>query len=104
VIAEAALRWRLGPAQMMLAQLDRISSIATLPDIAIGIIPQVAEVAAWHIHGFTILDNQIEGAALVRVETLTAGLLVSDPDAVERYRQAFHLLPRQRSSVTRQNS
>jgi len=92
VIAEAALRWRLGPPQMMLAQLDRVASLATLPSVTVGIIPQAAEVAAWHIHGFAILDDRSGGAPLVRVETLTTGLSISDPDAVERYRQAFGLL------------
>jgi transcriptional regulator with XRE-family HTH domain len=92
VVAEAALRWRLGPAAMMLAQLDRIASVMTLPNIAVGIIPQAAEVAAWHIHGFAILDDRSHGDTVVRVETLTTGLSISDPPAVERYRHAFRLL------------
>lgn len=92
VIAEAALRWRLGPPPMMLAQLDRVASVATLANVTIGIIPQAAEVAAWHVHGFAILDDRDDGGPLVRVETLTTGLSISDPDAVERYRQAFRLL------------
>lgn len=92
VIAEAALRWRLGPPPVMLAQLDRIASIATLPNVAIGIIPQAAEVMAWHIHGFAILDNRQGASPIVRVETLTTGLSIADPDDVERYRQAFRLL------------
>lgn len=92
VIAEMALRWRLGPPPTMLAQLDRITSVATLPNVRIGIIPQAAEVAAWHVHGFVILDDRSEGDPVVRVETLTTGLSITDPDAVERYREAFRLL------------
>lgn len=92
VIAEAALRWRLGPPAMMLAQLDRIASVMTLTSVTIGIIPQAAEVAAWHVHGFAILDDRSDGGPVVRVETLTTGLSISEPDAVERYRQAFRLL------------
>jgi transcriptional regulator with XRE-family HTH domain len=92
VIAEAALRWRVGPLPLMRAQLDRIASLATLPNVDIGIIPQSAQVAAWHIHGFAILDDRPDGSAIVRVETLTTGLSISDPVAVERYRQAFTLL------------
>lgn len=92
VIAEAALRWRIGPPPMILAQLDRIASLATLPNVVIGIIPQVAQVAAWHIHGFAILDDTEDGSAIVRVETLTTGLSISEPEAVERYHQAFALL------------
>lgn len=89
VIAETALRWRLGPPQMMLAQLDRIASVATLPNLAIGIIPQAAEVTAWHVHGFALLDDRSGGSPVVRVETLTTGLSISEPVAVERYREAF---------------
>jgi transcriptional regulator with XRE-family HTH domain len=92
VIAEAALRWRIGPAPMMLAQLDRIASLATLANVSVGIIPQSAEVTAWHIHGFAILDDRADGGPVVRVETLTTGLSVTGPDDVERYRQAFALL------------
>ena len=89
VIAEAALRWRIGPPTLMLAQLDRIASLSTLPGVGIGIIPQAAQVSAWHIHGFAILDGRPDGNVAVRVETLTAGLSISEPEAVERYCQAF---------------
>lgn len=92
VIAEAALRWRIGPPPMMRAQLDRIASLATLANVSIGIIPQDAQVKAWHIHGFAILDDRADGAAVVRVETLTTGLSITDPESVEQYRQAFALL------------
>jgi len=92
VVAEAALRWRIGPPQTMLTQLDRLISLATLPSVSIGVIPQAAEVAAWHIHGFAILDERSDGVPVVRVETLTTGLSISDPQEVERYRQAFRLL------------
>lgn len=92
VVAEAALRWRIGPRHTMLAQLDRIATVATLPSVTIGIIPQNAEVPAWHIHGFTILDDRPAGPPIVRVETLTTGLSISDGPSVERYRQAFRLL------------
>ncbi len=92
VIAEAALGWRLGPPQVMMAQLDRVASVATLPNVTIGIIPQTVEMAAWHIHGFAILDDQSAGVPIVRVETLTTGLSISEPDEVERYRLAFRLL------------
>ncbi|MGH3905580.1 MAG: helix-turn-helix domain-containing protein, partial [Pseudonocardiaceae bacterium] len=91
LIAEVALRWRLGPPAMMRAQLDRIANTMTLPHLTVGIIPQQAEVTAWHIHGFTILDDRDDGP-VVRVETLTTGLSITDPSDVGRYQQAFHLL------------
>jgi transcriptional regulator with XRE-family HTH domain len=92
VIAEAALRWRLGPPQMMLAQLDRVATLATLPNVTIGIIPQIAQVAAWHIHGFAILADRHDDSPITRVETLTTGLSIRDPEEVDRYLQAFRLL------------
>jgi transcriptional regulator with XRE-family HTH domain len=89
VIAEAALRWQTGPPALMRAQLDRLTSLATLPNVDIAIIPQTAQVTAWHIHGFAILDDRADGPAVVRVETLTSGLSITDPEAVEQYRQAY---------------
>lgn len=91
LIAEVALRWRLGPPAMMRAQWDRITNLMTLPHLTVGIIPQTAEVTAWHLHGFALLDDRPEGA-VVRVETLTIGLSITDPRDVARYRQAFTLL------------
>ncbi|MGQ0778178.1 MAG: helix-turn-helix domain-containing protein [Pseudonocardiales bacterium] len=91
LIAEVALRWRMGPPAMMRAQLDRIANTMTLPHLTVGIIPQTAEVTAWHIHGFAILDDREDGP-VVRVETLTTGLSITDPGDVDRYRQAFRLL------------
>ncbi len=92
IIAEAALRWRMGPPATMRAQIDRIMTVATLPSVTVGIIPMSAEVPAWHIHGFHILDDISEGAPMVRTETLTQGVVVTDPADVERYREAYHAL------------
>jgi transcriptional regulator with XRE-family HTH domain len=61
VIAEAALRWQIGPPALMRAQLDRVASLATLPNVDIAIIPQSSVVAAWHIHGFAILGDRTAG-------------------------------------------
>jgi transcriptional regulator with XRE-family HTH domain len=98
VIAEAALRWRVGPPPLMDAQLGRIASLSTLANVTVAVIPQSAQVPPWHIHGFAILDDRADGAAVVRVETLTTGLSISEPEAVDRYRQAFRLL--REASVT----
>jgi hypothetical protein len=89
IIAEAALRWRIGPPAMMRAQMDRIMTAATLPSVTVGIIPLSTEVSAWHIHGFQILDDLSEGDATVRTETLTSGLSITDPADVERYRETY---------------
>lgn len=92
VIAEAALRSRLGPPQVMLAQLDRIATVGTLHNVFIGVIPQTAELVPWHAHGFVIFDDRGDQDAVVEVETLTAGITITDPDDVEAYRRAFAVL------------
>lgn len=92
IIAETALRWRIGPPATVRAQIDRIMSAASLPSVTLGIIPLSAEVSAWHIHGFQILDDPSEGDPAVRTETLTRGLSITDPADVERYREAYRAL------------
>ncbi len=92
LIAEAALRWRLGPPDVMLAQLDRIGLVATLPNVAVGLIPQIAEVTGWPDTGFIIYEDREEQDPIVHTETLTAGLTISDSEDVERYRRTFDRL------------
>jgi len=93
IVAEAALRWRPGPVHIQLEQLDRISNVATLPGVSIGIIPLAAEVTVWHTHGFNLFDDRTdEGNPVVLVETLTRGLALNDPEDVSRYREALEQL------------
>jgi transcriptional regulator with XRE-family HTH domain len=92
IIAETALRWRIGPLATMRAQIDRIMRDASLPSVTVGIIPLSTEVSAWHIHGFQIIDDPTEGDATVRTETLTRGLSITDHADVERYREAYGVL------------
>ena len=97
VLTEAGVRWRLGPPELMLAQLDRLGQVATLPNVSLGIIPLGAEVPAWHSHGFVLFDDR-EGGPVVHVETLTSALNVRSPDDVGRYLEAFKRL--EAASVT----
>jgi Domain of unknown function (DUF5753) len=93
VIGEAALRWRYGSAAVQLGQLDRIRSIATLPTVLIGIVPLSRETPAWDSHGFTIFEDRVDdGDPFVHVETLTAGLNITEPTDVQAYRQMFDRL------------
>jgi transcriptional regulator with XRE-family HTH domain len=89
VLTEAALRWRLGPLALMLAQFDRIDVVSTLDNVTISVIPQDAEVNEWHDHSFTLLDDTADGNAVVHVETLTSGLTITDAADVARYRDTF---------------
>ncbi len=54
LLAEGALRWRLGALGSHLAQLDRLVAVSTLPNVDLAVLPQTAPVPAWHGHGFVI--------------------------------------------------
>jgi transcriptional regulator with XRE-family HTH domain len=95
VMTEAAVRWRLGPENLMRAQVEKIIDVSTLENVTIGIIPQAAEADVWHDHGFNILDDRGEsGEPVVHVETLTEGLTITDPPDVAAYKEAFTRLRR----------
>src|SRR5439155_5602813 len=50
VVAEAALRWRVAPVSVMLAQIDRVMAVAGLGAVTLGVLPLTSD--AWHEHGF----------------------------------------------------
>jgi transcriptional regulator with XRE-family HTH domain len=96
VMTEAAVRWRVGPANLMRAQVEKIIDVSALENVTIGIIPQAAEADAWHDHGFNILDDRGDnGDPVVHVETLTRGLTITDSDDVAVYKDAFAQLREQ---------
>jgi transcriptional regulator with XRE-family HTH domain len=90
VITEAALRWRPGPVKLLLAQLDRISSLATLDNVSIGLIPLRGQAISPVSHGFVIYHvDDGDWDAFVEVETIHANLIVNDPDNVGLYQQRW---------------
>jgi hypothetical protein len=92
LITEAALRFPVGPPQMMHAQLDRIRSLCTLDQVTIGIIPQQHKAAAIGWHEFTIYDKVPDGDSFVYTELMHAQLTISDPADVAHYRSSFEKL------------
>jgi transcriptional regulator with XRE-family HTH domain len=92
ILTEAALRWRPGAPDVLIAQLDRIASLATLTNVKIGVIPLDAETGAIPWHGFTLNEDVEEGEPFVQVETIHAYLTVARLDDVELYRRQFAVL------------
>jgi transcriptional regulator with XRE-family HTH domain len=84
LIAEAALRARLGPRSLMLGQLDRIASVASLHNVRIGVIPLRAELPRVVPNGFTVYDDD-----RVVVETFTSEIALTDERDLHLYRQLF---------------
>ncbi|RKS77132.1 helix-turn-helix protein [Actinomadura pelletieri DSM 43383] len=113
LITEAALRWRVGPALVLLAQLDRIASLSTLENVSIGLIPHSAPARTHAPHGFVVLESieaapsgghgdrdgpgdgdgdgfeADEAAALALVETVHANLTVGDPLQIALYQRQW---------------
>ncbi|GAA4554781.1 MULTISPECIES: helix-turn-helix transcriptional regulator [Pseudonocardia] len=88
VITETALRWRPGTIALSRAQLDRIGTLAALPNVEIGVISREQQELARPLHSFVLLEFSDEPAA-VQVETLTAEQEVTDPADVALYRDFF---------------
>jgi transcriptional regulator with XRE-family HTH domain len=89
VIGEQALKTRLGDVEVMQGQLGRLLEASTLPRLRLGIVPAGAVHEVWPIHGFWIFDQR-----MVRVETYTAELTVTQPREVGLYEKAFDGLSR----------
>jgi transcriptional regulator with XRE-family HTH domain len=92
ILTEAALRWRPGPRELLIAQLDRIASVATLGNVTIGVVPLDVEAQTIPWHGFTLNEDVIDGEPFVQVETMHAYLTVARPEDVELYRRQYAVL------------
>jgi transcriptional regulator with XRE-family HTH domain len=91
LLTESALRWRPGPRRVLLAQWDRISSIGTLENVSIGVIPYDREAVVTPTHGFVIYDTY-DHSAFVTVELIHATMTVSEPGDVGLYEEQWALL------------
>ncbi|WP_405144077.1 helix-turn-helix transcriptional regulator [Sphaerisporangium sp. NBC_01403] len=83
ILEEAALRTRIGDAEVMAGQLGRLLTVASRSNISLGIIP-IRDRAMWPTNGFWIFDEE-----RVLVETLSAELTVTQPREVALYARAF---------------
>jgi len=84
VLTEAALCYRLCPPEVMLGQLDRLISLAGLPNVKFGIVGFAAPYAVAPAHGFWLLDDE-----RVMIETYSAELNLAGPQEIELYRTIF---------------
>lgn len=95
IIAEVALRWRVAGPDVYLPQLDRIISLATLPNVHISILPMDQELPMRRWHGFVLFeDREDDGDPLGLIETMTSALTVSEPTELNQYGEVFDELQR----------
>jgi transcriptional regulator with XRE-family HTH domain len=90
LLTEGALRWQPGAPSLMLAQLDRLASIATLPNVTIGVLPYGREATMLHLNGFTIFDHPEK--PFVLLETYGGEQRLNKEDEITPYRVAFSRL------------
>ncbi len=90
VMTESALRTKIGSAEMMRAQLDRIVETSFLPNVGVGIIPWAAEVPIIPHNSFCIFDER-----LVMSETITAEVMIRESDDLSSYLKTFSVLQRE---------
>lgn len=90
VVTEAAVRWRPGPPDVLIAQLDRLMSISTLDSVVFGLIPLDREALTTYSHGFVIYEG--DGEAMVSLEMIHGPLTLDATDDIETYRQRWSLL------------
>lgn len=93
LITEGALRWRPGPVQMLLGQLDRIASIMTLENVSIGLIRYDQEAVTLISHGFVAYEGTGDDHdGFVTVEMIHAQMTFTDLRDVEVYRNRWSAL------------
>ena len=90
LITEAALRWHSYDSALVIPQLDRIASVATLRNVRIGLLPADAPVPGILEHNFQLYtDRDDDQEPVVRVELIHARLTISDPEDVAIYQERF---------------
>jgi transcriptional regulator with XRE-family HTH domain len=89
VLAQQALLTTVGDTQVMLGQLDRLTTFLSLPRIRLGIIPATATYQA-PTNQFIMFDER-----MVHVETVSAELAITQPREITLYAKTFHRLSQQ---------
>lgn len=84
VVTEAALRLRLSAPNVMLAQLARLISLSTLPNVRFGVIGSDTQYVVGPWHGFWLRDNE-----RVLVETFSAELNLVQAPEIALYSKIF---------------
>lgn len=91
LLAEQALYTTVGDNQVMIGQLEHLLAVLPLPRLVLGIVPRTAEFI-YTTTCFVILDNRI-----AEVETISAGLTITQPRELAYYEKTWTALHRQAS-------
>lgn len=88
LLEETVLRYRIGSAEVMAAQLHYLLEAMELPTVSLGVIPFTTPGRpVWPLESFTIFDDE-----RVHVELLSAQVTVTAPSEITLYVRAFEKL------------
>jgi transcriptional regulator with XRE-family HTH domain len=87
LITDAGLRYLVCPPEVLRGQLDRLLTVAGLPNVELGVLRFTAQLPYPALHGFWIYDDK-----LVLVNTVSAELSLRDGDDVAVYEKLFEML------------
>lgn len=89
LLAESALRWRMGSADLMCEQIDHLVQIVRRPNVQLGVVPWTADANMVALHGFQVYDERV-----VTLSVLTGNATITDPHDVREYLALFSRLER----------
>ncbi|MER5269111.1 helix-turn-helix transcriptional regulator [Actinosynnema sp. NPDC002837] len=89
LLAESALRWRMGSADLMCEQIDHLVQIVRRPNVQLGVVPWTADANMVALHGFQVYDERV-----VTLSVLTGNATITDPHDVREYLALFGRLER----------
>ncbi|MEU9635189.1 helix-turn-helix transcriptional regulator [Streptomyces tendae] len=85
VLEESTLRHLIGGPETMAGQLGHLLSLATLPNVSLGVIPLSTDrTALWPVEDFWVFDD-----SQVNVELVSAFLSITQPHEVGMYARTF---------------
>ncbi|MEU8617041.1 helix-turn-helix transcriptional regulator [Streptomyces sp. NPDC048623] len=84
LVEESVLRAGIGGTEVMSGQLGHLISIASLPNVSLGVVPMRPDRERWPAEGFWIYDT-----AQVNVELISGYLTITQPSEVAMYAETF---------------
>ncbi|MFE9877990.1 helix-turn-helix domain-containing protein [Streptomyces sp. NPDC005784] len=84
LVEESVLRAGIGGAEVMAGQLGHLVSVASLPNVSLGVVPMRPDRERWPAEGFWVYDT-----AQVNVELISGYLTLTQPSEVAMYAEAF---------------
>jgi len=84
-LEEGVLRYQIGDVPTMTGELEHLLSLASLPSVSLGIIPQEADRSAlWPVEMFFLHDDE-----RVNIELVSGHLVITTPHEIAMYAKAF---------------